>query len=116
MALENFVTEMKAQGIWNDVVILTISDFGRKLVPNGRGCDHAWGGIIALCFMRKSTFFSSELLPLLTHRDRCACLLWLMLKEITSSLEEDCAEAKCLESSRAVCTPNTTIEISTTVA
>ena len=46
-ALENFVTEMKAQGIWNDVVILTISDFGRKLVPNGRGCDHAWGGILA---------------------------------------------------------------------
>ena len=44
-ALKNFVTEMKAQGIWDDVVIMTMSDFGRKLTPNGRGTDHAWGGI-----------------------------------------------------------------------
>ena len=43
-ALENFVAEMKALGIWDDVAIVTISDFGRKLVPNGRGSDHAWGG------------------------------------------------------------------------
>ena len=42
--LEGFVKEMKAQGLWDNVVIMTISDFGRKLVPNGRGTDHAWGG------------------------------------------------------------------------
>ena len=45
--LKNFVTEMKALGIWDDVVIVTMSDFGRKLTPNGRGTDHAWGGIHA---------------------------------------------------------------------
>ena len=42
--LKNFVAEMKAQGIWDNVVIMAMSDFGRKLVPNGRGTDHAWGG------------------------------------------------------------------------
>jgi cullin-associated NEDD8-dissociated protein 1 len=44
-AVGAFVTEMKEQGIWNDVVILTVSDFGRTLVGNaGAGTDHAWGG------------------------------------------------------------------------
>ena len=31
-------------GIENDVVIFTASDFARKLVSNGDGSDHAWGG------------------------------------------------------------------------
>lgn len=43
-SLGKFATEMKAQGIWDDVVVLTVSDFGRTLTSNGKGTDHAWGG------------------------------------------------------------------------
>lgn len=39
-----FEKEMKAQGIWNQTAILTVSDFGRTLTSNGLGTDHAWGG------------------------------------------------------------------------
>jgi len=42
--LADFETEMKAQGVWDDVVLLTVSDFGRTLTVNGGGTDHAWGG------------------------------------------------------------------------
>ena len=30
-----FETEMKAQGLWDSVAVLTISDFGRTLTSNG---------------------------------------------------------------------------------
>jgi len=43
-ALSKLVTELKAQGVWNDVVILSVSDFGRTMTSNGQGTDHAWGG------------------------------------------------------------------------
>eukprot|EP01125_Pyxidicula_operculata_P014519 TRINITY_DN483_c0_g6_i1.p1 TRINITY_DN483_c0_g6~~TRINITY_DN483_c0_g6_i1.p1 ORF type:complete len:1985 (+),score=368.79 TRINITY_DN483_c0_g6_i1:207-6161(+) len=43
-SLEDFSAEMKTQGIWDDVVVLTISEFSRTLAPNGQGTDHAWGG------------------------------------------------------------------------
>ena len=43
-ALETFKAEMEAQGLWDDVVVLTVSDFGRTLTSNGLGTDHAWGG------------------------------------------------------------------------
>ena len=43
-ALESFKSEMVAQGIWDDVVVVTVSDFGRTLTSNGLGTDHAWGG------------------------------------------------------------------------
>jgi len=43
-ALEAFETEMKAQGVWDEVVLLTSSDFGRTYGSNGAGTDHAWGG------------------------------------------------------------------------
>jgi uncharacterized protein (DUF1501 family) len=33
-ALGSFVTEMKAQGRWNDVVVLFVSEFARTLIPN----------------------------------------------------------------------------------
>jgi len=34
---------MKRQNAWNDVVIMTGSDFGRTLTPNSRGgTDHGW--------------------------------------------------------------------------
>jgi len=44
VALKSFVTEMKAQKVWDDVVVVAMSDFGRKLRFNGLGTDHAWGG------------------------------------------------------------------------
>jgi len=43
-ALGNFADEMKAQGKWDDVVVITVSDFARTLSSNGQGTDHAWGG------------------------------------------------------------------------
>jgi hypothetical protein len=33
-ALGSFVTEMKAQGRWNDVVLVFVSEFARTLIPN----------------------------------------------------------------------------------
>lgn len=47
-ALDSFVKEMKAQKVWNDVAVLTISEFGRTLSTNGLGTDHAWGGNVHL--------------------------------------------------------------------
>jgi len=43
-ALAAFETELKAQGVWQDTVVLTSSDFGRTYAMNGAGTDHAWGG------------------------------------------------------------------------
>jgi uncharacterized protein (DUF1501 family) len=44
-ALGAFVKEMKLQGIWDDVVLMTISDFGRTMKGNAAaGTDHGWGG------------------------------------------------------------------------
>merc|ERR1712151_331261 len=41
--LTSFVDEMKAQGMWNNVVIASMSDFARTLDPNANlGSDHAW--------------------------------------------------------------------------
>jgi uncharacterized protein (DUF1501 family) len=44
VALETFVAEMKALGVWDDVVVQSLSEFGRTMTSNGRGTDHAWGG------------------------------------------------------------------------
>lgn len=44
-ALTSLVTQLKAQGTWDDTVIVVSSEFGRTLTPNGNaGTDHAWGG------------------------------------------------------------------------
>jgi uncharacterized protein (DUF1501 family) len=43
-ALSLLSTELKAQGLWDNVTILTVSDFGRTLTPNGQGTDHGWAG------------------------------------------------------------------------
>jgi uncharacterized protein (DUF1501 family) len=44
-ALEDFVTELKTLGVWDDVVIVQTSDFGRTITGNsGGGTDHGWGG------------------------------------------------------------------------
>ena len=42
--LGRFTAEMKSQGMWDDVLIVSVSDFGRTLTSNGDGTDHAWGG------------------------------------------------------------------------
>jgi len=43
-AIAGFVAELKAQGIFNNVVLMTESDFGRTLTSNGGGSDHGWAG------------------------------------------------------------------------
>lgn len=42
--LNFFYEALKELGLENNVTTFTISDFGRKLVSNGNGTDHAWGG------------------------------------------------------------------------
>jgi uncharacterized protein (DUF1501 family) len=43
-ALEAFVTEVKAQDLWQNVTLVQFSEFARTLDPNtGDGSDHAWG-------------------------------------------------------------------------
>ena len=44
VGLSLFVDEMKAQGVWDQVVVQSLSEFGRTVTTNGRGTDHAWGG------------------------------------------------------------------------
>ncbi len=43
-AIGAFYNSLIELGVQNDVVIFTASDFARKLVSNGDGSDHAWGG------------------------------------------------------------------------
>merc|ERR1711916_22257 len=43
-ALGKFATEMTAQGVWDDVVVVSVSDFARTMTSNGEGTDHACGG------------------------------------------------------------------------
>eukprot|EP00554_Chaetoceros_debilis_P007442 CAMPEP_0194077066 /NCGR_PEP_ID=MMETSP0149-20130528/3732_1 /TAXON_ID=122233 /ORGANISM="Chaetoceros debilis, Strain MM31A-1" /LENGTH=4275 /DNA_ID=CAMNT_0038757959 /DNA_START=113 /DNA_END=12940 /DNA_ORIENTATION=+ len=42
---EAFASELKATDLWDNVVTIQTSDFGRTLAPNsGGGTDHAWAG------------------------------------------------------------------------
>jgi len=44
--IQAFVTEMKAQNMWENVVLASQSDFARTLDPNANlGTDHGWAGI-----------------------------------------------------------------------
>ncbi|CAK0833310.1 unnamed protein product [Prorocentrum cordatum] len=43
-ALKDFVAELRGQGIFDSVVLVTSSDFGRTLTSNGAGTDHGWAG------------------------------------------------------------------------
>ena len=43
-AVSAFHAAMLELGLWNDVLLFTMSDFGRSMVENGDGCDHGWGG------------------------------------------------------------------------
>lgn len=43
-ALQEFYTALEELQVANDVTTFTISDFARKLISNGDGSDHAWGG------------------------------------------------------------------------
>lgn len=43
-ALRGFVAEMKAQNMWDNVVLASSSEFARTLDSNGGGSDHAWAG------------------------------------------------------------------------
>ena len=36
--------ELKEQGVWDDVAVVCLSDFGRTLNSNSQGTDHGWGG------------------------------------------------------------------------
>ena len=44
-AVDQFKDAMVKEGLWDNIVIVTGSDFGRTLVPNSNfGTDHAWAG------------------------------------------------------------------------
>lgn len=42
-ALDFYARQMAALGVENQVTLFTASDFGRTIVGNGSGSDHAWG-------------------------------------------------------------------------
>lgn len=42
--LKEFVSEMEDQKMWEHVTIVSASEFGRNMSPNGKGTDHGWGG------------------------------------------------------------------------
>ena len=42
--IQRSLGELKAQNIFDSVVIASESDFGRTLSTNGAGTDHAWAG------------------------------------------------------------------------
>lgn len=44
VALQEFYTALEELQMANNVTTFTISDFARKLISNGDGSDHAWGG------------------------------------------------------------------------
>lgn len=44
-AVNWFYNEMVAIGASDQVVLFTMSDFGRTINSNGNGTDHAWGGV-----------------------------------------------------------------------
>lgn len=43
-AITSLVANLKAQGLWDNVVVIVVSDFGRTLTSNSQGTDHGWGG------------------------------------------------------------------------
>ena len=43
-ALGTFVAQMKLQGVWESVSLMSASEFGRTITNNGFGTDHGWGG------------------------------------------------------------------------
>ena len=43
-AIGAFRDAMIELGVWDDVIIFTMSEFGRSMVGNGDGSDHGWGG------------------------------------------------------------------------
>ena len=43
--IKMFTNQLKVEGIWDQVTIVVVSDFGRTLTPNSNeGSDHAWSG------------------------------------------------------------------------
>ena len=43
-AVGDFYNALENLGLSNEVVLFTVSDFARKLISNGDGSDHGWGG------------------------------------------------------------------------
>jgi uncharacterized protein (DUF1501 family) len=43
-AITAFRTAMISMGVWDDVTLFTMSEFGRTTIDNGDGTDHGWGG------------------------------------------------------------------------
>ena len=48
-AIDKLVTELKAQGIWDNVTLVTVSDFGRTMTSNGWVFVGSWS--VCLCFV-----------------------------------------------------------------
>jgi uncharacterized protein (DUF1501 family) len=43
LSIDYFMQAMASQGLQNNVLLFTASDFGRTLSSNGDGSDHGWG-------------------------------------------------------------------------
>ncbi len=42
-AVDKLMTELKAQGVWENVTLVTVSDFGRTMTSNGWVCVLLFG-------------------------------------------------------------------------
>ena len=55
-AIKDFIAEMKAQGLWENIVLVTASDFGRTITPNSAGgTDH--GSLFYFCLDFSDFFY-----------------------------------------------------------
>jgi len=45
-SLGTFIKDLKAMGVWNNTVVSTVTEFGRRLYENGTGTDHGEGSAV----------------------------------------------------------------------
>ena len=84
-AFKKFVTELKAQNMFESVVMMTHSDFARTLTPNsGSGTDHAWAGnyVVAGGGIKGGKIFNSFPQSLLPGAEQAGILLILCYRII----------------------------------
>lgn len=80
-AIQQWVTEMKTQGIWDDVVLVLGSDFGRGIYTNSNGGTEREYPIVP-CFISKTEIILNDLLFVTSSLYfLCArCLGWKLLR------------------------------------
>jgi uncharacterized protein (DUF1501 family) len=66
-ALAQFVAELKAQGVWDQVVVIETSDFGRTLTPNSGGGSEYVFPTARFMLLRTCVVDALFVLPVVSH-------------------------------------------------